>query len=152
MTAHVDFRRPALSETGTLPTGVTFDGSDRRAGRNASGTERKLPDHVHCTQWRRHGRDAELHADGESSGGDYQREQHNIYGGHPQGRSTLTATGSPAPALSETGTLPAGVTFNSRDRDPGWNASGGERQEVSPSRSLRTTAWARTPRRLSRSR
>jgi hypothetical protein len=36
----------------------------------------------------------------------YQREQHNVYGGDP-GLFMVTATASPAPALSESGDFPA---------------------------------------------
>ena len=70
----------AITESGALPTGVTFtdngNGTATLAGTPAAGTNRQLPDHDHRSQRGRHQRHAELHADrqrGPDRPGDHQR-------------------------------------------------------------------------------
>ena len=55
-------------------------------------------------------RHPELHADRRSGAGDHQRGQHDVHG-RTAGTFTVTTTGFPTAALSETGALPTGVTF-----------------------------------------
>ena len=99
-------------ESGALPSGVTFNACHRRAQRDTAARDRRhLPHHVHRAQRRRHRCHAELHAHRESGSGHHQRQQHDLYGGH-SGFVHGHATGFPAPTLSESGTLPSGVTFN----------------------------------------
>ena len=77
-----------LTETGALPSGVTFtsngNGTATLAGTPAAGTDKALPDHDHRGQRGRHQRDPELHADrerGPDGPGHHQRRLHYVHRG-----------------------------------------------------------------------
>jgi hypothetical protein len=106
---------PSLTETGTLPTGVTFtdngNGTATLSGTPASGTAGTYPLTFTATN---------------SAGTANQDFTLTVSTTQPPaitsassttftvgaaGSFTVTATGSPTPSLTETGTLPTGVTF-----------------------------------------
>ena len=109
----------AITESGSLPSGVTFtdngDGTATLAGTPAPGTERQLPDHDHRVERGQPGRHAELHADrehGPDGPGHHQRAARPtftvgtpgvVHGDHHR----QPGRGSSARA----GALPSGVTF-----------------------------------------
>jgi hypothetical protein len=105
---------PTLTETGTLPTGVTFmdngDGSATLSGMPADGTQGTYSVTITASN---------------GVGSAATQTFTLTVGGAPaitspanaaftigsNGTFTVTATGTPTPALTETGTLPGGVTF-----------------------------------------
>ena len=108
------FPIPALSETGALPTGVTFvdngDGTATLAGTPAAGTggtyaltitaaNGVLPDATQTFTLTVDQAPAITSADS------------TTFTTGTSGTFTVTTTGFPTPALSETGALPTGVTF-----------------------------------------
>ena len=105
------FPTPTLSETGALPSGVTFtDNGNGTATLSGTPTaDRDLPPDLHRRQRRAPQRHPELHPDGQPGdpgAGHHQRHQHHLHGGHG-GHFTVTTTGFPTPTLSETGPCPA---------------------------------------------
>ena len=111
---------PTLSETGALPSGVTFsqrDGTgdpERDAGGRHGGTYPLTITASNGVGRRRH---PELHADGQPGAGDHERDSTTFTVG-TAGTFTVTATGFPTPTLSETGALPSGVTFVDNGNGP----------------------------------
>ena len=104
---------PALSETGSLPSGVTFvdnvDGTATLAGTPGAGDWRHLrPDH-HRRQRRPTRRHSKLRTHRRPGARDHRRRQPTFATG-TLGTFTVTTTGFPTAALSETGSLPGGVT------------------------------------------
>ena len=87
------------------------NGTGTLSGTPAAGTGGTLRDHVHRHEQRRRHRRPGLHADGERCAGDHQREHDDVHGGQRRARSRSPPIGSPTPAISVTGALPAGVTF-----------------------------------------
>lgn len=107
------FPAPTLSESGALPSGVTFNSaSGVLSGTPAAGTSGSYP--VTFTAHNGIGTDATqgftLNID--QSPSITSASSATIVAGTP-GSFTVVATGFPAPTLSETGNLPTGVTFNS---------------------------------------
>jgi hypothetical protein len=108
------FPAPALAESGPLPTGVSFtdngNGTATLAGTPGSGTEGSYPITITASN-------------GVSPAGT--QSFHLVVGDQPAitsatsttfatgqaGTFTVTTTGVPTPALSESGPLPSGVTF-----------------------------------------
>ena len=80
------FPTPALTESGPLPTGVTFvdngDGTATLAGTAGGRYGRQLPDHHHRGQRGVPGRDPELHPDRGPGPGHHQSRHHDVHGGH----------------------------------------------------------------------
>ena len=111
------FPTSALSETGALPTGVTFvdngDGTATLAGTPDAGTGGTYPLTITAANGVTPRRHPELHADGRPPPrpGDHQRRQTRRSRSGTPGTFTVTTTGFPTSALSETGALPTGVTF-----------------------------------------
>ena len=105
------FPLPTLSETGALPPGVTFNaGTGVLSGTPAAGTSGSYP--ITFTAHNGVGSDAaqsftltvdQAAAITSTSGASFTFGLAGSFG--------VTTAGKPAPALSETGTLPAGVTF-----------------------------------------
>ena len=102
---------PTLSESGALPSGVTFTASTGvLSGTPAAGTAGSYALTFTAQNGVAPNATQSVHADGGPGPGDHQREQHDIHGWkcrdvHGDG------DGSPAPTLSESGALPSGVTF-----------------------------------------
>jgi hypothetical protein len=108
----------AITESGTLPSGVTFtdngNGTATLAGTAGGGDQRQLPDHDHAANGVR-AASPELHAHrgpGPRGAGHHQCGSATFAAGQA-GTFTVTTTGYPAPALSATSSpaLPSGVTF-----------------------------------------
>ena len=80
------FPTPALTETGALPTGVTFvdngDGTATLAGTPAAGTGGTYALTITAANGVIARRHPELHADGRPGAGDHQRRQHDVHGRH----------------------------------------------------------------------
>ena len=57
-----------------------------------------------------------LHRRGQRAAGDHQRQHRHLHRRHRRARFTVTTTGFPAPTVSQTGALPAGVTFTAATR------------------------------------
>ena len=129
---------PTLSETGALPTGVTFvdnrNGTATLAGTPAAGTGGTYPLTITAANGVAARRHPELHADGRPApgAGDHQRQPATTFTVGTAGTFTVTTTGFPTPTLTETGALPTGVTFvdnhdgTPRSRHPG----GGHRRHL----------------------
>jgi hypothetical protein len=105
---------PTLSETGTLPAGVTFTAATGvLAGTPASGAAGSYP--ITFTAHNGVGTDATqsftLTVNQASVAPAITSAKSTTFTVGTAGTFTVTATGSPTPTLSETGTLPAGVTF-----------------------------------------
>ncbi len=105
------FPLPTLSETGALPTGVTFNaGTGVLSGTPAAGTGGAYP--ITFTAHNGVGSDAlqsfTLTVD-QAAAITSTGSASFTFG--VAGSFSVTTTGKPAPALSETGTLPPGVTF-----------------------------------------
>ena len=105
---------PGLSETGALPSGVTFtdngDGTATLAGTPAAGLRRTIPVHHHRHERCRFCRHPGLHPDGQP-GAQITSPAGTTFTVGQAGTFTVTSTGVPNAALSETGALPSGVTF-----------------------------------------
>jgi large repetitive protein len=106
------FPVPALSESGALPSGVTFNaGTGVLSGTPAAGTGGSYP--ITFTGHNGVGADATqaftLSVNQTSS---ITSAASATFAAGAAGSFTVTATGSPAPTVSESGALPAGVTFN----------------------------------------
>ena len=114
---------PSLSESGALPSGVTFtnngNGTATLSGTPASGTNGTYS--LTFTANNGVGTPATQNFTLTVNRGSrvHQRQQHNVYGGFTQGAFTVTATGSPTPSLSESGALPTGVTFTNNGNGTG---------------------------------
>ncbi len=108
----IGFPVPTLSESGPLPSGVTFNaGTGVLSGTPAVGTGGSYP--VTFTAHNGVGADATQSFTltvNQTSG--ITSASSATFAVGVAGSFTVTATGSPAPTVSETGTLPAGVTFN----------------------------------------
>ena len=105
---------PTLSKTGTLPLGVTFTpGTGKLAGTPAAGTTGSYPITItaqngvtpNATQ------SFTLTVNAASVAPAITSANNTTFTVGTAGSFTVTATGSPTPTLSETGTLPLGVTF-----------------------------------------
>ena len=105
---------PSLSESGALPSGVSFvdhgDGTATLAGTPAAGTAGNYA--LTLTAHNGVGSDATqaFTVDGHRGAGDHQRGVGVVDGG-VGGFVHGDASGSPLPSLSESGALPSGVTF-----------------------------------------
>ena len=106
---------PTLSETGSLPAGVTFNTSTGvLSGTPASGTAGSYP----ITFTASNGvspnatQSFTLTVNQGTQAPAITSAQSTTFTVGTAGTFTVTATGSPTPTLSETGSLPAGVTFN----------------------------------------
>ena len=105
---------PALSESGSLPSGVTFvdngDGTATLAGTPAAGSDGVYP--LTITASNGVSPDATqsftLTVDGPPA---ITSAASTTFTEGSAGSFTVTTTGTPAPALSESGSLPSGVTF-----------------------------------------
>jgi large repetitive protein len=108
---------PALSESGTLPTGVTFtnnsNGTATLAGTPGAGTAGSYPFTI--TASNAVGTNATqsftLTVSPSSQAPAITSASSTTFTVGVVGTFTVTTTGSPAPALSESGALPTGVTF-----------------------------------------
>ena len=103
----------ALSETGVLPTGVTFtdngDGTATLAGTPAAGTQGTYPITITAHSYVANATQAFTLIVPKAPTITSAATTTFVVG--TPGMFTVTATGAPAPALSETGALPGGVTF-----------------------------------------
>ncbi len=109
------FPTPALSESGTLPSGVTFNSSTGiLGGTPAGGTAGNYP--VTFTAHNGVGGDATqnftLTVSAAQQAPAITSASSTTFVAGTAGSFAVTTTGLPTPALSETGTLPTGVTFN----------------------------------------
>jgi hypothetical protein len=107
------FPAPAISESGTLPSGVTFSGGVL-SGIPASGTTGMYP--ITFTASNGVGTNAiqsfTLTVGTASQTPMFTSAASTTFTVGSSGRFAVTATGSPTPTISESGTLPSGVTFN----------------------------------------
>lgn len=144
---------PALTESGTLPSGVTFtdngDGTATLAGTPATGTGGPYP----LTITAHNG----ITPDATQSFTLTVDEAPTITSqpsatlmGAVGDSVTVTTTGYPASHLAETGPLPAGVTFTDNGDGTATITATPTRHRSSHSRSWRPTASARQRRRVSR--
>ena len=108
---------PSLSNSGALPSGVTFDHQQQRHGHAqrhpGSRNRRDLPPDLHRPQRRRQRRHPELHSHGQQA-----NQAPAITSGNSTtftigaaGSFTVTTTGFPTSEPDKTGALPGGVTF-----------------------------------------
>ncbi|MEO6689606.1 MAG: putative Ig domain-containing protein, partial [Dokdonella sp.] len=106
------FPAPTLSESGALPTGVTFNaGTGVLSGTPAAGTGGSYP--ITFTATNGVGAPATQNFTlVVSQAPSITSVNATTFTVGAAGSFTVTATGSPAPALSESGALPTGVTFN----------------------------------------
>ncbi|HET6881964.1 MAG TPA: MBG domain-containing protein, partial [Pirellulales bacterium] len=109
--AATGFPAPSVSESGTLPDGVTFDAAtDSLVGTPAAGTGRTYP--ITFTAHNGVGADFRqaftLTVDQAPA---ISSDDHATFAFGMGGSVTLSASGYPAPAFSETGSLPSGVTL-----------------------------------------
>jgi hypothetical protein len=108
------FPRPALTETGALPTGVTFtdngNGSATLAGTPATGTDGTYLLTLKATNTVSTA--TQTFTLQVNAGPAITSTNNTTFTVGTAGTFTVTATGTPAPVLSETGALPTGVTFN----------------------------------------
>jgi len=119
------FPAPTLSESGALPSGVTFTpGTGKLSGTPGAGTSGSYP--ITFTAHNGIGADATqvftLTIDQSSS---ITSSSSTTFAAGSLGTFTVTATGVPAPALSESGALPNGVTFNTSTGVLGGTAAPG---------------------------
>lgn len=106
---------PALSESGTLPSGLTFkdngDGTGSLAGTAASGTGGGYPVTITATSSAGTATAQVTVTVTQSTGPAVTSASTATLTTGSAGSFAVTATGVPAPKLTATGTLPAGVTF-----------------------------------------
>ena len=104
----------ALSETGTLPSGVTFtdngDGTATLAGTPGAGTSGTYPVTIHATNGISPAASQSFTLTVDAAPAITSAASTTFTVGSA-GTFTVTSTGKPAATLSETGTLPSGVTF-----------------------------------------
>ena len=103
----------ALTETGALPTGVTFtdNGDAGHPGRHPLRRGR-LDHHAHGVRWERPERHPDVHARRGSAAG-HHLGHHGDVRRRPAGPVTVTTSGFPAPAVAGSGgRLPAGLSFS----------------------------------------
>ena len=120
----------ALSKRGTLPSGVTFSRQRQRHGHSLghTATDRwQLPDHHHRHQRGEPGRHPVLHPDRRAAPAITSANTTTFTAGSA-GSFTVTSTGNPAAALSETGPCRAGcpssTTVTARARCPAPRPAG----------------------------
>ena len=105
----------ALSETGSLPAGVTFtdngDGTATLAGTPAAGTGGSYPITMTASQRGEPQRHPVLHPDRRLGAGHHLGQLPRPSRSGSAGTFSVTTTGRPTSALAETGTLPTGVSF-----------------------------------------
>ncbi len=103
---------PSLSETGALPTGVSFvdnhNGSATLSGTPSAGGVFSIT--FTASERCRIGSNADLHIDGDQASAITSASNTTFVTG-TSGSFTVTTTGYPTSSISETGSLPAGVTF-----------------------------------------
>src|SRR5205823_1264588 len=106
------FPTPALSETGTLPSGVTFNASSGvLSGTPAAGTTGTYT--LSFTAGNGVGSPAtQTFTLTVNQAPAISSANNTTFTVASAGSFTVTATGVPTPTLSESGTLPSGVTFN----------------------------------------
>jgi large repetitive protein len=110
------FPKPALTEVGALPTGVTFkdngDGTGTLSGTPASGSSTGSPYNITFTANNGVGTPA---SQGftltVNSAPVFTTGTSTTFTVGTAGTFTVTSTGNPTPTVSESGTLPTGVTF-----------------------------------------
>ena len=104
-----------LTETGALPSGVTFtdngDGTATLAGPSAPGSSGPYPFTITATNGIGSCRHPGLHAHGQPCARDHQPSAPTPLPSARPGPLPSRRPGCPSAALSETGTLPTGVTF-----------------------------------------
>jgi hypothetical protein len=106
------FPAPALSESGLLPSGVTFNaGTGILSGTPAAGTGGTYS--ITFTAHNGVGSNAnQTFSFSVNQSASITSANHATFAAATAGTVTVTATGFPAPTLSESGALPSGVTFN----------------------------------------
>ncbi len=103
--------KPTLAETGTLPSGVTFDTTTGLlSGTPAVGTGGTYP--ISFTASNRVGSNTQIFTLTVIQGAGFTSANGVAFVVGTTGSFTVTATGFPTPLLSESGTLPGGITFN----------------------------------------
>src|SRR5215831_17996435 len=107
------FPTPALTETGALPSGVTFadnaNGTATLSGTLAAGTAGTYPLTVQASN--RSGTTSQSFTLIVYQAPAIITSNHATFTAGTVGTFTVTTTGFPAPALTETGALPSGLTF-----------------------------------------
>ena len=105
---------PALTLVGTLPSGLTFtdlgDGTATLSGTPDPGTGGSYPVTLTADNGVSPNGTQSLTVNVDAAPAFTSADQTTFLAGHA-GSFTVTTSGSPAPALTETGALPAGVTF-----------------------------------------
>ena len=108
---------PTLSETGTPPTGVNFNSATGvLSGTPAAGTANTYPLVFSATNSAGTATQSftlTVNAASTAVSPAITSANHTTFTAGSAGSFTVTATGTPTPTLSETGTLPTGVNFNS---------------------------------------
>ena len=105
---------PALTETGALPAGITFtdngNGTATIAGTAQSGSGGSFP--IQITAASSAGSVTQSFTLTNSEAPSITSPSTATFSTGVAGTYTVTTTGSPAPAITESGTLPSGLTFN----------------------------------------
>jgi large repetitive protein len=102
---------PTFSYTGTLPDGVTLDSAGLLSGTPAAGTGGVYPITITATSGAIQANQSFTLTVNEAPA--ITSANNFTFAVGATGTFTVTATGYPIPTLSESGTLPSGVTFNS---------------------------------------
>ena len=104
---------PALSRTGSLPSGVSFtdngDGTATLTGTPAAGTAGSYPISIKATNAVASATQSFTLTVGIAPA--ITSADHATFAPGSAGTFTVTTSGSPAPGLGETGSLPSGITF-----------------------------------------
>jgi hypothetical protein len=110
------FPAPTFSETGTLPTGVSFNTTTGvLSGTPASGTQTGSPYLITFTAQNGVGTNGTQNFTltvSFTAPPSFTSSNNTTFAVGSAGSFTVTASGSPAPTFSESGTLPAGVSLN----------------------------------------
>jgi hypothetical protein len=106
---------PALGESGALPTGLTFvdngNGTATLAGTAATGTAGSYPVTITATNGTGSVNQTLTITVVAATGPAITSASTAPFTNGQSGSFTITASGTPAPAITQTGTLPAGLTF-----------------------------------------
>ncbi len=114
---------PTFSETGTLPSGVSFSTAGVLSGTPAAGTGGTYPITITASNGTSPNATQNFTLT-VSQGPAITSANSTTFTAGTAGSFSVTATGSPAPTFSETGTLPSGVSFSTAGVLSGTPAAG----------------------------